>query len=501
MARLRIPKLRKSDSSPTRQVSGTPYTAAGAKNVPPPDYTEKGSQAASTWPDPIPDVGTGIQASRTYTRMVRDDASVRISLRAGKAPVLGANFFVDPFDDDPQNVAIAEFVNFNLFHGMTTSWIKVLEQILTMYEYGKSTFEPVWELREWAPKKSQSGANRRQYTMLRKLAYRPDSTIVRVNYDDNGGPISITHNAINAKGNSRQVDIPIEKLVIFTFDQQGGGIEGMPVLRSAYKHWIYKDKLYTIDAIQKERHGMGVPMAVIGPGATPKDIQLVDEMLANLRTNEKGYIKTVASIPITFAKVEGQLVDVMKSIEHHDNMIMKNVMVQFINAGSSTEGGGGSRASGATQMDMFMKSMRHVATTICEAINLYLIPNLVSYNFDTDQFPRLKVRNVGETRDLQMFAAALKNLKDSNLISVDEPTENWIREMMDMPQYTGVWTDPDTRPTMIEEILKGDVPANDGVAGSSGSGNGNSNGSKSSGSKSPHGALTGNLGKPPASAD
>lgn len=491
MARLRIPKLRKSDSSPTRQVSGTPYTATGAKNVPPPNYTEQGSQAASTWPDPIPDVGTGVQASRTYTRMVRDDASVRTSLRAGKAPVLGADFFIDPFDDDPQNIAIAEFVDFNLFHGMTTSWIRVLEQILTMYEYGKSTFEPVWELREWAPKKTSAGANRRQYTMLRKLAYRPDSTIVRVNYDDNGGPISVTHNAINAKGQSKQVDIPIEKLVVFTFDQQGGGIEGMPVLRSAYKHWIYKDKLYTIDAIQKERHGMGVPMAIIGPGANAADIKLVDEMLANLRTNEKGYIKTVQSIPISFVKLEGNLVDVLKSIEHHDNMIMKNVLVQFINQGTSVEGGGGSRAGGATQMDMFMKAMRHVATTICEAINLYLIPNMVSYNFDTDQFPQLKARNVGEVKDLQMFAAALKNLKDADLISVDEETENWIREQFDMPQFTGEWADPNTRPTMIEEIIKGDVPPGGDVPAKT----------NGKGSHSPSGALTGNIGKSPSSAN
>jgi hypothetical protein len=491
--RLRLPKLRKSDNPPTRQVSGTPYTATGAKGVKPPSLQELGSQQGSQWPDPIGDVGTPVQASRTYTKMVRDDASVRVSLRAGKAPVLGADFFIEPFDDNPQNLAIQEFVEFNLFHGMTTSWIRVLEQVLTMYEYGKSVFEPVWENREWAPKKSQTGANRRQYTMLRKLSYRPNSTISRVNYDDNGGPVSVTHNAIDSKGKLKQVDIPMEKLVVFTFDQQGGGIDGMPILRSAYKHWIYKDKLYTIDAIQKERHGMGVPMAVIGPGASPEDIKLVDEMLANIRTNEKAYIRTVQSIPISFAELKGQPVDVMKSIEHHDNMIMKNILVQFINAGSSTEGGGGSRASGATQMDMFMKSMRHIATTICEAINLYLIPNLVAYNFDTDQFPQLKVRNVGETRDLQMFAAALKNLKDSNLISVDEATENWIRDMFDMPKFTGDWVLPEARPSIVEEILKGDAPTN---------GNQPTNGATpTKGSHSPSGALTGNIGKQPGSAD
>jgi hypothetical protein len=424
--------------------------------------------------------------------MLRDDATVRISVRAGKAPVLGADFFVDPFDDNPQNVAIAEFVNYNLFYGMTTSWTRLLEQILTMYEYGKSVFEPVWEMREWAPKQTNSGANRRQYTMLKKLAYRPNSTIVSVNYDDNGGPLGVTHTAIDAKGKNKKVDIPIEKLVVFTFDQQGGGLEGMPILRSAYKHWIYKDKLYLIDTIQKERHGLGVPRGTVNPGASPADILAAHEMLSNIRTNEKSYILAPASIPIDFVELKGQPVDVMKSIEHHDNMIMKNTMTVFLNAGSSTEGGGGSRASGATQMDMFMKSMRHIAKTICEAINLYLIPNMVAYNFDTDQFPQLKVRNVGEVKDLQMFAAALKNLRDGGYVSLDELTENWVREQFDMPQFTGEWKEFGERdePTVILEKTEpeGDGGSTDIPATSNGKG-----------SHSPNGALTGNIGKSPSS--
>jgi len=488
MARLpKLPKLRKTDSTPTRQVSGTPYTAAGVDNLKPPSFQELGSTVGQIWPDPIPDVGTPVQASRTYTRMLRDDATVRISVRAGKAPVLGADYFVDPFNNDPLNVAIAEFVDFNLFHGMTTSWTRLLEQILTMYEYGKSVFEPVWEMREWAPKQTNSAANKKQYTMLRKLAYRPNSTIVSVNYDDNGGPIGVTHTAIDSKGKSKAVQIPIEKLVVFTFDQQGGGLEGMPILRSAYKHWIYKDKLYLIDTIQKERHGMGVPRGIAQPGASPADIIAAHEMLANIRTNEKAYILAPANIPIDFVELKNQPVDVMKSIEHHDNMIMKNTMTAFLNQGVSVEGGGGSRAGGATQMDMFMKSMRHVAKTICEAMNLYLIPNLVAYNFDTDQFPQLKVRNVGEVKDLQMFAAALKNLRDANYISLDEATEDWVREQFDMPQFTGDWKEPVDRgePNLTEVITKGDTttPAT----------------TNGKGSHSPSGALTGNMGKSPSS--
>jgi hypothetical protein len=165
--------------------------------------------------------------------MVRSDVSVRVSLRAGKAPILGADFYVDPYDDTPDSEVIKEFVAANLFNGMSSPFVKVLEQALKMYEYGYSVFEPVWEMREWTPPLSVSGqyAQRKQYTMLKKLAVRPAPTISKILYDDNGGPVGIEQNAVGASGQPRKVQIPIDKLLIFTFDQDGGDITGNSILR------------------------------------------------------------------------------------------------------------------------------------------------------------------------------------------------------------------------------------------------------------------------------
>ncbi len=93
---------------------------------------------------------------------------------------------------------------------MSTPWLRTVNQALKMYEYGASVLELVWEEREWAPRVTAPGANRRQYTMLKKLAVRPSNTIIRFNYDDNGGPISVTQMAVDSEGKSIEVDIPIE---------------------------------------------------------------------------------------------------------------------------------------------------------------------------------------------------------------------------------------------------------------------------------------------------
>lgn len=449
-----VKALKPKDSTPTRQVTGTGYSSTAAPNVDKPkpaDMSELGSAKAIVITDPVPALSSPAVALRTYTSMVRDDVSVRISLRAGKAPVLGAEWYVEPFSADPQDVAISEFVEFNLFNGMTTPWTKTLEQILKMFEFGSSVFEPVWELREWAPRKTTPGANRKQYTMLRKLAVRPSSTIAKFNYDDNGGPVSVDHNAIGASGSTTRQTIPIEKLVIFTFDQDGGNLEGNSILRSAYRNWFYKDHLYKIDGIQKERHGIGIPDVSWAPGASNDDKKAARELAANLRTNEKAFVARPQNITVAFLKPEGQLVEPLNSAEHHDTMIMKNIMVQFLNLGTGSTGGSGGRATGATSMDMFLKSMRHIADSITDCVNLYLIPNLVSYNFPTDRFPQLKARGVGEVKDLQMWSSAMRNLLDKDAITIDEATEQWIRQQMDMPRLTTPWQHPSERPTVIQE--------------------------------------------------
>lgn len=428
MARFKLPSIR---PKATRQVTGTSYSAQGTQPVKNDQLKEIGSASSSVIRDLVPELANRTQARKKYTEMVRGDASVRVSLRAGKAPVLGAEFYFDPFSANEEDMIIKELCEYNLFEGMTIPWLRFLEQALKMMEKGFEPFEPVWELREWSPRATSPTANRKKYTMLRKLAVRPSETVKGFEYDDNGGPVEMIQNAVRKGGKPEEVRIPIEKLCVFTFDQEGGDLEGSSILRSAYPHWYYKNYLYKIDAIQKERHGIGVPDIELQPGYDEADKRIAHELGANLRTNEKSYIVRTTMMKIGFAELSGNLVDPLKSASHHDNMIMKNVMVQFLNAGVSESG---ARATSATSMDMFLKAMKYVAQIICDAINMYVIPNLVTYNFKTDRFPKLQVRNIGEAKDMQMWAAAMANLKKQGLIQVDDETEQWFRKQTDMPK-------------------------------------------------------------------
>lgn len=412
---------------------GTTYTANGTQ-VPDSNATvELGSAVGGLTPEVIPQFASRAQAIRTYDYMANNDAAIDVSLRAAKMPIMGATFFIQPASDSPEDVLAAQFVDANLLGGISSPLLSVLEDILRMYEHGFSVVEKVYEERVWAP--PVPNANRKMYTMLKKLAPRPTPTLGRWYYDDNGGPLYVEHSAYRADFTLDRVNLPIDKLIVFSHNKRGGNLEGRSLLRTAHKHWFYKDTLYTIDGIQKERHGTGFPTIKLPPNYTPADLAAAKVLIKNIRTNHESGAILPPGWELLFAEMKGQPVDVMKSVDHHNGMILLNIMLQFLTSGVTNASSGGRATAGSAQ-DMFTKSLRYVGNLICSMFNLYCIPQLVGYNFKVLQMPQMRVRNIGETKDLQQWASALANLAARGLITLDADVENWVREVIDAPYRT-----------------------------------------------------------------
>jgi hypothetical protein len=439
-------------------------TSKDKQQVPNPSaFLEQGANAAIT-ANPV-DIGAmwpKINELRTYDRMIRSDAQVRTSLMACKIPVLTGTWYIEPASDDTQDQDIGEFVDFNLFQNMTVSWSRLLEQIARMLDYGCSSFEQVFEHKRW--RNSGPNRNTRDMIMLRKLGERPRLTIDKFLYDENGGPAGFLHNKIDPTGKNppTPVTIPIEKAVIFVFDQHGSNLDGMSILRSAYKHWYMKEHFYNIDGIQKERHGIGIPDIQPPPGYNENDLKYAQDLGRNLRTNQKAYIIRPPGWFVGFAEVKGNLVNVLESAVHHDLMIARNVLLQFINAGATSSSG--SRANSATAYDLFLKSLEHVANIIADTINAYVIPNLVRYNYDVDRFPKLSFRGIGDAKDIQTIGSGLARLVDARLLTPDAELEEKIREEFGYPT-TFDTADPRNKVVpkeAVQQEYEGVTPPTDG---------------------------------------
>lgn len=450
--------------NPLKRPPSTTLKSQGSVETPKGADSEVGSARSIPIREIVPDLQTKYQEFRTYYQMANFHSVSRSSLRAVKSSVMGAEFYVEPVSEEQEDLDIAEFVEYNLTSAQSSPWRVTLNRIMKMCDYGFSTFEHVWEPRDWAPKRQ--GANHKTYTMLRKLAPRPATSISDITYDDNGGPVEVVQQAMRADTSVDEVRIPIQKLIIFTHDEDGGDLFGKSMLRSAYPHWYYIQHLYKVDAIQKERHGIGVPYGQLPPGYTDADRDAAFEMVSNLRTNERAGVVFPEGYEFGFLKVEGNVVNVLDSVDHHNSMVMLNVLAEFLMAGI-TQGGG--RATSASQQDIFTKANRSMADIICDVFNLYLVPFIVGFNFDTDRFPLVRARNIGDTRDQQQLAAALANMFAQEVLTPDLDTENWARRVFDMPRKIG--ERPEISPTQIRKIINESIMTAGGTTGGAG-GNG-----------------------------
>jgi hypothetical protein len=371
-----------------------------------------------------------------YDRMRRSDAAVRSALKTLKTPVLGATWYVQPFDDTPRSKEIAKFVERNFVQYMSYPWPQVILEALLMLDYGFYIFEKVWDERK---------VGRTNRVFLRKLAPRHPLDVVEWVFDSNGGPSAV--DLYNSPGANDHVRIPIDKLAIFSHDSEGGDLRGISVLRSAYKHWYFKENLYKIDAIQKERHGIGIPIIKLPPGFTTDDRNKAHELGENLRSNEKAHVVLPPFWEVMFAKLEGQPVSPIESAEHHNKMIYHNVLAQAVYAsvtGADTD-----------VMELFYKSSRHLADMVRSVFNKYVIPQIVQPNWGIDDYPELKLRRLGDTKEARTISFAVRNAVGAGLLRVDDQLEEWFRDLIDAPKF-----DQNTyRPAPVKQAPGGSAPA------------------------------------------
>jgi len=356
----------------------------------------------------------GIKGYEKYDKMRKSDGTVRGNLRSLKIPALSGRWFIAPATEDAQDKEIAEWVWCNLTDKMSIAWTQVLIEALLMCDFGNYMFESVWDNR------IVDGELR---TVLTKLAPRHPMDVKEWKFDVHGGPKAVVMYPSSMQDGNMDIVIPIEKLLVFTYDREAGNIEGISMLRSVYKHWYFKESLYKIDAIQKERHGIGIPIIKLPVGYKDEDKTVADELGRNIRTNERAHITLPNGWELSMLKLEGNLTDALASIEHHNDSIREAFLTNFVVEGARED-----------DLVMFFKAARVVADIICDSFNLYLIPKMVKYNWpEVEEFPKLKVRRVGEAADWRTLTFALRNLAGAGMLIPDRPLEDLLRDEMDLP--------------------------------------------------------------------
>ena len=350
-----------------------------------------------------------------YERMGRSDSQIKAILLMLELPLRSTQWFMKPYNNSEEAKKISEYIETSLFgdypNGIQGGFDEFLKNICTMFQFGHSVFEKVFEVKD-------------NYLKWDKFAVRPQSTIYEFLYDKVGDIKGITQELVNQ--GYKQVEIGVKKLLIFSHDKQQGNFEGISAIRSAYKHWSIKDFLYKILNVGVERNLVGTPVLSLPENYTENDFDLAKEIVTDLRSSEFGGVTLPKDFMLEMFEGKRTLIDVLPYIEYQDRLISKSILAQFMDLGSSSSG---SFALSYDQSQMFLLMLESSAKNICNIINSHAIPELVNHNFDSNLYPKLTFKPLNSGRLINV----LKTLTDGNLVIPDTDLEEWLRDMLDLP--------------------------------------------------------------------
>jgi hypothetical protein len=405
----------------------------------------------------------GRNAIPTYEKMRRTDAQVRATLWACKLPILSAKWEIMPASletrksklenrssdvpvssfqfpvsntgagkpTDAKAKEAAEFVRENLFGGLETrtgngawasqNWQSVIANALLMLDFGCAVHEDVWTV---------DG----DVIRLRSLPSRLPLTFYRWHTEPDGETLV----ALEQYGYRRQeflnVLLPAGKMARFTYQQEGANFWGIALQRAMYPHWFIKTSLYRLEGITNERNSLGIPVFRLAPGFSSEDKQAAYNYVTRLASHEAtGMVEPPGDATTGFRIVgyQGQLRDLLPSIQHHNEMIARAALNTFMDLGQSAHG---SRALGATATDFFMLGLQSIADQIAADITSSTIRRLVRLNFGDDApCPKLVAGNV-QARSFADMTQELVSLAEQGLIVSERNIRAHIREKLALPE-------------------------------------------------------------------
>lgn len=336
-----------------------------------------------------------------YDKMMKD-GQVKAGIDIIKLSATARGFTVT--GDDEETKQYAEFINEN-FEKIQGNVEDILGEILSALEYGFSATEKVFE---YDPSSGK--------IMLKKMkVLDPHSLAVKT---DRFGDIVYVKQSIGSK----QIKIKPEKIIWYAHDKKFGNPYGQSALRTIYKHWFIKDKMYRFANIAYERYG--TPL-LVGQVQDAKDVGKMKKLLTKIN----GLTGLAISGGDNIKAIQGSNADFVGYIEHHDRKIMEGLLVPPMLLGLS-RGQSGSYALSGNQFDIFLIRLQALQRDLKSLIEEEIIRPLIDLNFpNVKKYPSFTFKRLTD-EDTEKLARVFQMMIQAQVVA---PSEDWIREELGFP--------------------------------------------------------------------
>ncbi len=379
----------------------------------------------------------GREAVRTWEKMRRTSSQVDKTLEMCVAPIVGAKWDVLPDPDakgtGSQKEEIAKAARENLFGGLeysingtkhTQTWNEALRNILLMLAMGCSAFEEVYEV---------DG----QQVRIAALADLPPTTFYQWDVEADGRTLRALIQLGYRGQMFERLEVPAERLNVFTYRQEGADFWGRSMLRPAYSHWYAVSALYAIRNVGAERTSIGVPCVTLSSNATPADRDVAVAYVTQIAAHQRTGLVIPNGATFKVHGVEGRMFDSMQDVTHHNEQISYVALDFFSNLGrGGSAGSSGSRALMQGQGKFFMLALQNTADFIAQRMTNVTLTRWTAYNYGPDApVPVLRAANV-QARSFEEVMGILTQAAMNGLVKSDKSVRDEIRTQTGMPQET-----------------------------------------------------------------
>ena len=433
----------------------------------------------------------------TYDEMIRADATIRWLLLLIETPVRSLVWDIEPAGTEDEDLEIAAFCRHAIFEELDGGFDEFLRQALHFLRYGHYVFERVAEMREVSfdveteeikvavpppppmvppPREEEEQASKppanggpprppppmgpppppapvgrrvvetktveREAFVISRLEPRLPRTIQRwIPVTGDTSKLKAIEQFLGDGEEPATVEIPAERLLVFTLEKEGNDWRGLSLLRQAYKPYRYKAGLENIESIAYERSA-GLPLVYPPDDATDDQLRDVEAAIGALRQGENLWIRMPGPKAGTTQDGQGWLLEdfvlradgdstssIGGAIARYDAEVARIALAEFMRLGHENVG---ARATGEVQQDPYYQAVEALTGYVEDVITEGIVRPLVAWNYETERFPKMKASKAAAQNVAQTIEALSK--ASSMGLKLDPALEAWIRELLDAPE-------------------------------------------------------------------
>lgn len=368
-------------------------------------------------------------------REMMQDPQVKVGLSILQMFLLSRELHVTPQGDEEVDKKAAKFIEDEL-KVMRTSLRQLRKNMYTAVQYGFSANEVVYQLRE-----DGLIGLRGIYPIHRRTLDHVDA----FTFDDLGELV-----ALNQQDGilTEQIPIPIEKVLLYSFDMEFDDPHGQSILDEIYDNTYIKDKILKWLAIFLQKHEAPFLVGKIGPGGNKDKMRENMEEVADGRTQMT--IGKDDEVEIKESSHHGEAF--FESLKYHDAVIFRRMFIGTLMMGQIDTSG--SYAQSESQLSVTRMLLDGIHEEMAGAIQK-TTDRLCKWNYTAVQPPKISFEKF-EDKDILRLLEALKPYADSALLELNT---GWFGEIMSMAikELSGLEVDKNKVMATFDDELTGET--------------------------------------------